>query len=89
MVKEKNEEKIDSWTITVGLDIDVIKLSSWDAEVKEISSKKFVLTNNGWNGPTAVDMVRSNTSFPLMCNKIFSRAPEIYVLSVQVSRSLS
>ena len=57
MVKKKREEKIETWKITFELDKDVKQLSSWDAEVEEIGSRKFVLTNNGWNGPTATDMV--------------------------------
>ena len=63
VVKKKNEEKIDSWKITFGLDKDVKQLNSWEAEVEEIGSKKFVLTNNGWNGPTTADMVRPSTSY--------------------------
>ena len=58
MVKKKGEENIETWKITFELDKDVKQLSSWDAEVEEIGSRKFVLANNGWNGPTATDMVR-------------------------------
>ena len=57
MVKKKREEKIETWKITFELDKDVKQLSSWDAEVEEKDSRKFMLTNNGWNGPTATDMV--------------------------------
>ena len=64
MVKEKDDEEIESWKITFELDNDVKELNSWEAEVEKAGSKKFALTNNGWNGPTAADMVRPNRNCP-------------------------
>ena len=66
MVKEENEERIDSWNITFELDQEVKQLDSWEAVVEKAagSNKKFVVTNNAWNGPTAADTVRLSMNYP-------------------------
>jgi len=61
VAKEENEETIDSWKITFELDQEVKQLDSWEAVVEKAagSNKKFAVTNNAWNGPTAADTERA------------------------------